>query len=150
MMSPIGFISDVDCYLFGHGTHYSIYEKLGAHPTTIDSKEGVYFAVWAPNASAVSVVGDFNNWDNYATPMSRISDSGIWEVFCEGLGVGTLYKFAVTTPWGEIRSAGPNINPIAVKYGGGGHAKASGATVANREIAMQMLQDLDALTGENQ
>lgn len=102
-MSPIGFISDVDCYLFGHGTHYSIYEKLGAHPTTIDSKEGVYFAVWAPNASAVSVVGDFNNWDNYATPMSRISDSGIWEVFCEGLGVGTLYKFAVTTPWGEIR-----------------------------------------------
>ena len=102
-MSSLGFISDVDCYLFGHGTHYSIYEKLGAHPATIDGKEGVYFAVWAPNASAVSVVGDFNGWDNFATPMSRISDSGIWEVFCEGLGVGTLYKFAVTTPWGEIR-----------------------------------------------
>ena len=110
-MSSLGFISDVDCYLFGHGTHYSIYEKLGAHPATIEGKEGVYFAVWAPNASAVSVVGDFNGWDNFATPMSRISDSGIWEVFCEGLGVGTLYKFAVTTPLGRDPPEGRPLCP---------------------------------------
>lgn len=102
MKNSIGFISEVDRYLFGHGTHYSIYEKLGAHPATIDGKEGVYFAVWAPHAGAVHVVGDFNHWDNQAAPMSRLADSGIFEVFCEGVGPGALYKFAVTTSKGDI------------------------------------------------
>ena len=103
MRSPLGFISELDCYLFGNGTHYSIYEKLGAHPATIDGKKGVYFAVWAPKAAAVHVVGDFNDWDKQAVPMTPISTSGIWEAFCEGIGVGAVYKFAVTTSRGEVR-----------------------------------------------
>ena len=102
MRSPLGFISELDCYLFGNGTHYSIYEKLGAHPATIDGKKGVYFAVWAPKAAAVHVVGDFNDWDKQAVPMTPISTSGIWEAFCEGIGVGAVYKFAVTTSRGEV------------------------------------------------
>ena len=64
--------TELDQYLFGQGTHYDIYKKLGAHPTTQHRKKGVYFAVWAPNARYVSVIGDFNNWDNQANPMNRV------------------------------------------------------------------------------
>ena len=64
-----GFITAGDRYLFGEGTHYEIYNKLGAHPKTFDGKDGYYFAVWAPHAASVSVVGDFNNWDPNACPM---------------------------------------------------------------------------------
>ena len=64
--------TELDQYLFGQGTHYDIYKKLGAHPTTQRRKKGVYFAVWAPNARSVSVIGDFNNWDNQANPMNKV------------------------------------------------------------------------------
>ena len=63
--------SELDQYLFGQGTHYDIYKKLGAHPTTVGKREGVYFAVWAPNAKAVYVVGEFNQWDITADPMKQ-------------------------------------------------------------------------------
>ena len=79
--SATGFISDLDCYLFGAGTHYDIYQKLGAHPKTYKGKDGIYFAVWAPHAKEVHLVGDFNNWNPEASPMERISESGIWEIF---------------------------------------------------------------------
>ena len=92
-----GFITDLDRYLFGQGTHYKIFEKLGAHPKTYRKKPGMYFAVWAPHAKAASVVGDFNNWDPEASPMKPLEDSGIYEVFIPGLGIGELYKFAITT-----------------------------------------------------
>ena len=97
-----GFITDLDRYLFGQGTHYEIYEKMGAHPKTYRGKDGMYFAVWAPHAQAVSVVGDFNRWDADASPMKPLEDSGIYEIFIPGLGVGELYKYAVTTPEGKI------------------------------------------------
>ena len=70
--------TETDLYLFGEGTNYKIYEKLGAHETKIDNQSGVYFAVWAPNAQNVSVVGDFNNWQSNHSNMIR-NDMGIWE-----------------------------------------------------------------------
>ena len=100
--SATGFISDLDCYLFGAGTHYDIYQKLGAHPRTYKGKEGIYFAVWAPHAKEVHLVGDFNNWNPEANAMERISESGIWEIFNPDMKLGELYKFAITTQSGKI------------------------------------------------
>ena len=97
-----GFITETDRYLFGEGTHYEIYEKLGAHPKTYRRKEGMYFAVWAPHAQAVSVVGDFNEWNPDATPMEALGTSGIYEAFVPGLGTGQLYKYAITTQEGKV------------------------------------------------
>ena len=98
----LGFITELDRYLFGQGTHYKIFEKLGAHPKTYKGKAGMYFAVWAPHAKAVGVVGDFNGWDPAAAPMSPLADSGIYEAFIPGVGLGELYKFAITTQEGMI------------------------------------------------
>lgn len=98
----LGFITELDRYLFGQGTHYKIFEKLGAHPKTYKGKAGMYFAVWAPHAKAVGVVGDFNDWDPDAAPMSPLADSGIYEAFIPGVGLGELYKFAITTQEGMI------------------------------------------------
>ena len=97
-----GFLTQMDRYLYGEGTHYEIYEKMGAHPKTYRGKDGMYFAVWAPHAAAVSVVGDFNNWDPDKTPMKQLETSGIYEVFVPGLGVGELYKYAITTKSGKV------------------------------------------------
>ena len=98
----LGFITELDRYLFGQGTHYKIFEKLGAHQKTYKGKSGMYFAVWAPHAKAVGVVGDFNGWDPDAAPMSPLADSGIYEAFIPGVGLGELYKFAITTQEGMI------------------------------------------------
>ena len=97
-----GFISDLDCYLFGAGTHYDIFRKLGAHPQTYKGREGMYFAVWAPHAKAVHLTGDFNGWSPESTPMVPIAQSGIWECFYPGMKTGELYKFAVTTQDGRV------------------------------------------------
>ena len=90
------FISEDDQYMFGQGTHYEIYKKLGAHPCKRDNKDGVYFAVWAPNASCVFVMGDFNGWDQYSIPMRRLGAGGIHEAFVENAVEGQLYKFVIT------------------------------------------------------
>lgn len=96
------FLTDTDKYLFGKGTHYEIYEKLGAHITEVDGRKGVYFAVWAPNAAGICVVGDFNNWcgDNYE--MRRHDDSGIFELFTENAHEGSLYKYLIYTRDGRM------------------------------------------------
>ena len=93
-------ISELDTYLFAKGTHYEIYEKMGAHLAEEDGKAGTYFSVWAPNARSVSVVGDFNNWDRTAHPMQPVQQSGIWDIFVPGVKAGDLYKFAVETSQG--------------------------------------------------
>ena len=98
----LGVIGERDRYLFGEGRHYQLYHKLGAHPYTYRGQDGYYFAVWAPHAAAVSLVGDFNAWNPDATPMKPVADSGIYELFVPGLGVGQLYKFAITTHTGTI------------------------------------------------
>jgi 1,4-alpha-glucan branching enzyme len=88
-------LTDFDLYLFNEGTHVRLYEKLGAHVTTIEGTPGVIFGVWAPNADDVSVVGDFNRWDPTATPLRPRASSGIWEGFVPGIGQGTIYKYSI-------------------------------------------------------
>ena len=100
-MPDTRFITEFDQYLFGQGTHYDLYNKLGAHPMTVDGEEGVYFAVWAPNAEAVSIVGDFNEWDENATPMERLEPLGIYQIFLTGIKVGDIYKYCVTAQDGK-------------------------------------------------
>ena len=94
-------ISDVDCHLFGEGKHYHLYKKLGAHLTEWQGTPGVYFAVWAPNAQHVSVVGDFNHWDADEHVMECSNPMGIWGVFVPGLKAGEKYKYAITTAQGD-------------------------------------------------
>ena len=94
--------TELDQYLFGEGTNYDIYKKLGAHPMTVRKKDGFYFAVWAPNARSVSVVGDFNNWDITANPMEKVGDIGVYETFIPGLGEGELYKYFIEGAHGEL------------------------------------------------
>lgn len=93
-------ITRQDTDRFHAGIHYTIYEKLGAHPLTIDGTEGVYFAVWAPNALRVSTVGDFNGWDGRAHQMRRLWDSGIFEIFIPGVKPGDNYKFELKVKGG--------------------------------------------------
>ncbi len=88
--------SDFDLYLFGQGKNYRIYDKMGAHPRVVNGSAGVNFAVWAPSAQAISVIGDFNSWDRSAAPMQlRHSELGVWECFVPNISVGTLYKYAI-------------------------------------------------------
>ena len=92
---------ELDQYLFGQGTHYDIYKKMGAHPMTLDGHKGVYFAVWAPNAKGVSVIGEFNDWEEDADPMTKVGEIGVFECFVPDAQVGQLYKFYITTQDGE-------------------------------------------------
>jgi 1,4-alpha-glucan branching enzyme len=94
-------VTDFDCHLFAEGNHHRIYEKLGAHLTTMDGVAGVYFALWAPNARNVSVLGDFNHWDGRKHQM-RLTGSGIWELFIPGVVVGDAYKYEVKNDAGHI------------------------------------------------
>ena len=91
------YISDMDEYLFGEGTHYEIYKKLGAHLTERDGEKGCFFAVWAPAATAVYVIGDFNGWDEYAHGMTRHGGVGIYSIFIPGVVEGARYKFLIHT-----------------------------------------------------
>ncbi|MEY3204423.1 MAG: hypothetical protein RLZZ21_754 [Planctomycetota bacterium] len=114
-------LSDFDLHLLGEGRHWKSYEKLGAQLETIDGVAGVTFAVWAPNADLVSVVGDFNGWDGASHRMHKRIPSGIWELFVPGLGPGTLYKFRVhadgthadrTDPYGFAAEVPPRTASI--------------------------------------
>ena len=96
-MKGTGVISDYDLYLFGEGKHTRIYDKLGAHPATVHGEDGVHFAVWAPNAASISVVGDFNSWDAAADPMMPVAGSGLWEAFVPRATEGQRYKFHLRT-----------------------------------------------------
>jgi 1,4-alpha-glucan branching enzyme len=96
------FFTDYDLYLLGEGRHYRSFEKLGAHPRVIEGVSGVNFAVWAPNASRVSVVGDFNQWDERRHALRRHSSNGVWEIFIPGLSDRHLYKYRIRTAGGEV------------------------------------------------
>jgi 1,4-alpha-glucan branching enzyme len=95
-------LSDFDLHLFGQGKEYRIYEKMGAHLRTVSGVPGVNFALWAPNARSVSVIGDFNGWQHGATPMHlRHQDLGVWECFVPGLTAGALYRYAITSRFND-------------------------------------------------
>ena len=95
-------LSDYDIYLLAEGTHHRSHEQLGAHPREIDGVAGVAFAVWAPNARRVAVIGDFNDWDTRRHPMRLRIGAGIWELFVPSIGVGALYKYSIRGPHGEV------------------------------------------------
>jgi len=121
-------LSEYDVYLIGEGTHYENYEKLGAHLREVDGVRGVQFAVWAPNAQRVSVVGDFNLWDGRTNPMRNRGATGIWEIFMPELDEGTLYKFEILSrenhnlglksdPYGFFAEMRPNTASIVRDMG---------------------------------
>ena len=101
--NPYGFgplLGDLDDHLFVEGTHELLYRRLGAHPVTHEGVKGVHFAVWAPNADRVSVVGDFNDWDGRRLQMRKRIESGIWEIFAPGVAPGTIYKYEILGRFG--------------------------------------------------
>ena len=111
-------IGELDQYLFGQGNHYEIYQKMGAHKVVCKGKEGVYFAVWAPHARRVAVVGDFNGWDFEANYMDRQEPLGIYTCFVPGVQEGALYKFCIETQQGKrIFKADPFANYAELRPG---------------------------------
>ena len=112
------FVTELDQYLFGKGVHYDIYRKLGAHETEKDGVKGVYFAVWAPKAGAVMLIGSFNDWNEESHPMTRLEPLGIWELFVPGIGTGELYKFMIWTQDGrKLYKADPFANEAELRPG---------------------------------
>ena len=112
------FVSDLDQYLFGKGVHYDIYKKLGAHEAEKDGKMGVYFAVWAPHAAEVFVIGSFNAWNEYSHPMKKTGDVGIWDLFVPEANKGDLYKFLVVAEDGrKLYKADPFANQAEIRPG---------------------------------
>src|SRR5262245_16528180 len=97
-------LTDYDIHLLAEGTHLEAFEKLGAHPTTHGGASGTAFAVWAPNAESVSVIGDFNGWREDAHPLQNVANSGFWEGFVAGVYAGDLYKFSILHSDGVTRS----------------------------------------------
>lgn len=112
------FISEDDAYLFGKGTHYDIYKKLGAHITTKGGKQGVFFAVWAPNAKEVYVIGSFNGWQENQYPMERMGEIGIYTTFIKNVKKGDMYKFLILTEDGhKLYKADPYANAAELRPG---------------------------------
>src|SRR5437588_5676349 len=95
-------LTDFDLHLLGEGTHHRMFEKLGSHRIAFGGTTGVHFAVWAPNAERVSVIGDFNAWDGRINPMRVLVPGGIWEIFIPDLAEGEKYKFEIRTRTGAI------------------------------------------------
>lgn len=111
-------IGELDQYLFGQGTHYDLYKKMGSHLVTDGRRKGAYFAVWAPNAKSVSVVGDFNNWDKDKNPMVREEPLGIYTCFIQGIEEDMIYKYCIETKTGDfLYKADPFANYAEVRPG---------------------------------
>lgn len=112
------FISEADQYIFAQGTHYEIYKKLGAHPSVENGKKGMSFAVWAPNAASVNVIGTFNNWNEESHRMKKLGSGGIYQLFIPGVGENELYKYLIRTPAGEkLYKADPYANYAEMRPG---------------------------------
>ncbi len=106
-------LTDFDLHLLGEGTHYRNFDRLGAHLIEHEGYRGVHFAVWAPNAMRVSVVGNFNHWDGRRHPMRNLGTTGIWEIFIPDLAEGEVYKFEI-----KSRSSGlprPEVRPLRLR-----------------------------------
>ncbi len=110
--AEITLLGEQDLFLFNEGTHFRLYEKLGAHLLTVDGVEGTYFAVWAPDAAHVSVMGEFNGWEKTSHPLSPQGQSGIWERFFPGIGKGTIYKYHLVSRFADYRV--DKMDPFAI------------------------------------
>jgi len=97
VLSEIALLTEDDIYLFNEGSHSQLYQKLGAHTLTVEEQEGTHFAVWAPDARQVFVMGDFNGWDKASHPLHPRGQSGIWECFISGIGKGAVYKYHIVS-----------------------------------------------------
>ena len=138
MRDPFSFgpvLSELDQYLIGEGKHKELWRALGANVMTHQGVDGVHFAVWAPNAKRVSVIGDFNIWDGRRHPMRTSGETGVWEIFVPGLGEGQLYKFQVTGADGVTRD---KADPVGF---GSQHPPEQASVV--RKIADYKWQDSD-------
>ena len=112
------FISETDQYLFAQGTHYDIYKKLGAHPSYENGEDGMFFAVWAPNATSVHVIGSFNEWNEESHPLERLGPGGIYAKFYPQVNIDEMYKFLITTPDGrKLYKADPFANTAELRPG---------------------------------
>lgn len=112
------FISEADQYVFAQGTHYDIYKKLGAHPSVENGVKGMFFAVWAPNAASVHVIGTFNGWNEEKDAMEKLGPGGIYKLFIPGVGENELYKYLIRTPAGEkLYKADPFANYAEMRPG---------------------------------
>ncbi len=112
------FISEADQYVFAQGTHYDIYKKLGAHPSVENGVKGMFFAVWAPNAASVHVIGTFNGWDEEKHAMEKLGPGGIYKLFIPDVGENELYKYLIRTPAGEkLYKADPFANYAEMRPG---------------------------------
>jgi 1,4-alpha-glucan branching enzyme len=109
----VSLLTDDDLYLFNEGSHFRLYEKLGAHPITVEGAEGTYFAVWAPDAKSVTVLGDFNGWNRESHPLRPRSESGIWEGFVAGVGNGALYKYYIASRYRRYKVE--KADPFAIR-----------------------------------
>ncbi|MEX2430711.1 MAG: 1,4-alpha-glucan branching enzyme, partial [Dehalococcoidia bacterium] len=110
----VSLLSADDLYLFNEGSHFRLYEKLGAHSMIVDGASGTYFAVWAPAARQVAVLGDFNGWNRTSHALRPRGSSGIWEGFIGGLGKGAVYKYNVVAGSGAY--TGEKADPFAVHH----------------------------------
>ncbi len=110
--AEITLLGEQDLFFFNEGTHFSLYEKLGAHLRNVDGEEGAYFAVWAPDAEHVSVMGEFNGWEKTSHPLYPKGQSGIWERFFPGIGKGTIYKYHIVSRFSGYRV--DKMDPFAI------------------------------------
>ena len=112
------FLHELDQYLFGKGVHYDIFRKLGAHPSTMDGKKGIHFAVWAPHAVGVNLIGEFNGWDEESIPMERLDPVGFWEAFLPEAKEGQMYKYLIHAADGrKLYKADPYANQAEKRPG---------------------------------
>ena len=102
-LPPATLLGDQDFYLFNEGSHRRLYEKLGAHRMRVGGEEGTYFAVWAPNANRVAVIGSFNQWNRESHPLRARGNSGVWEGFIPGVERGALYKYLIHSRFLDYR-----------------------------------------------
>ena len=98
------FLTEYDLHLWSEGSHHRAWEKMGAHLIEVDGTAGTRFAVWAPNARSVSVIGDFNGWDEAADMMNNLGNSGIWELFIPRVAQGALYKYVIHSQWNDYQA----------------------------------------------
>ncbi len=140
-------ISEIDQYLFAQGTHYEIYKKLGAHFSKENGVKGVFFAVWAPNAARVNLVGEFNHWNEDSHPMEKIGPEGIYSLFVPQIKENTLYKYMITTKSGErLFKADPFANYAELRPGTASRVTDLSGFVWNDDKWMQEREQTDVQT----